>query len=246
MLIRLEIGTLAIELAGGVASEESDFSKTSNPVFQSGAYIGSLEGYQYQRPGTMQTVSFGSTRIFASMLDAQAYALNIDRLLLDQSGMTCAIGMVATQGTQQTETLTAASNATSDGSYTYSFTSAHIGTIAGSLSYLTGATPLQRMTALAAELYSRSYKMRLLYTLTPSSTGLLIACNYAMTNDSTLALSTGAGNGFIAQTSANGSSGVLATLDEPITLNQASLSLRLARKGVRVDHSCTIIGRYTA
>jgi hypothetical protein len=94
MICNLTIGSTVIELAGGNGreSETSGLRIDTETNFERVAYLGTVDGRQFARPGSYVSASFSSVQTFSTVQAAEAYVLGLPADLADQSGATAQLG----------------------------------------------------------------------------------------------------------------------------------------------------------
>jgi hypothetical protein len=94
MICNLTIGATVIELAGGNGreSETSGLRIDTETNFERVAYLGTVDGRQFARPGSYVSASFSSIQTFGTVQAAETYVLGLPADLADQSGATAQLG----------------------------------------------------------------------------------------------------------------------------------------------------------
>ena len=94
MICNLTIGVTVVELAGGNGreSETSGLRIDTETNFERVAYLGTVDGRQFARPGSYVSASFSSIQTFSTVQAAETYVLGLPADLADQSGATAQLG----------------------------------------------------------------------------------------------------------------------------------------------------------
>jgi hypothetical protein len=140
MICNLTIGATVVELAGGNGreSETSGLRIDTETNFERVAYLGTVDGRQFARPGSYVSASFSSIQTFSTVQAAEAYVLGLPADLADQSGARAEI-YTTPRGTM-TVTGTLTSNGTTPA---VPGTLAYLGLLNGKVAYETGNWTLE-------------------------------------------------------------------------------------------------------
>ncbi len=253
MVCTLTIGAVTLDLAGGNgrSSETSNLQLGQNTNFQQAAYVGAVEGRQFFRPGTMQSVSFESMLTFDSIDLAEFYLTTFHGDTLNQADATAIIGVRTAEGVKQVETATAVGTASGNGNVNVTITAANLtgSPLTIPVAIASGDTPSvwagKVRTALGANVAILKR-----FTVGGTTTAIILTSKRAAANNASLniALANGSPSPGItpAASSTDTTAGVADTITSTLSLYDVQANVGLAHKGATVALSVQLTGRTTA
>jgi hypothetical protein len=231
MICNLTIGATVIELAGGNGreSETSGLRIDTETNFERVAYLGTVDGRQFARPGSYVSASFSSIQTFSTVQAAEAYVLGLPADLADQSGATAQIG-------REVPTIVVTGTLSPDATGTYTFREI----FDGRPGYEKGAFGTAGYSGISWNADNSRWELAVLVSVSP-----LEIANWRSTSDvATPDLATG----WTPVSPATGTPTLTAgtTITPSLTIYDARANVSASHRGCAVTLDVRISGRLTA